>query len=67
MGKRKISFWMFGFVLLMLALPEGAKTDTVFIDGSVAFWNNGYGIPPYGGTLNGQQQQFFYVDFSTPI
>src|SRR5215470_1140594 len=67
MGKRKICFWMFGFVLLMLALPGGAKADTVFIDGSVAFWNNGYGIPPYGGTLNGQQQQFFCVDFSTPI
>src|SRR5215467_10445938 len=58
---------MFGFVLLMLTLPGGAKADTVFIDSSVAFWNNGYGIPPYNGTLNGQQQQFFCIDFSTPI
>jgi hypothetical protein len=37
------------------------------VDGTFAFANGGYGIPPYGGTLNGQSQQFFCVDFSTSI
>lgn len=41
--------------------------DTVAVDGSYAFANNGFGIPPYGGTLNGQSQSFYCVDFSTPI
>src|SRR5215472_9423647 len=67
MNKRQIWLGMLGFALLLLAMPAAAKADTVTFDGSVAFWNNGYGIPPYGGTLNGQQQQFFCVDFSTPI
>ncbi len=67
MVSRKVWLGIFSLVLLMLALPGGAKADTVYINGSVAFWNNGFGIPPYGGTLNGQQQQFFCVDFSTPI
>jgi hypothetical protein len=32
-----------------------------------AFDSNGYGIPPYGGTLNGQSQSFYCVDFSAHI
>jgi len=64
---RRVWLGLLSFVLLVLVLPGATKADTVYVDGSVAFWNNGYGIPPYGGTLNGQQQQFFCVDFSTPI
>jgi hypothetical protein len=41
--------------------------DTVKVDGSYAFASNGYGIPPYGGTLNGQSQSFYCVDFSSHI
>jgi hypothetical protein len=58
---------MFGLVVLALTFSASAKADTVYVDGSYAFANGGYGIPPYGGTLNGQSAQFFCVDFSTPI
>jgi len=44
-----------------------AKADTVSVDGTYHFASNGYGIPPYGGTLNGQSQAFYCVDFSHPI
>jgi hypothetical protein len=54
-------------VLVVLSLASGAKADTVYVDGSYAFASNGYGIPPYGGTLNGQSQQFFCVDFTHDI
>ena len=59
----------FGLVLagLVLVLAGAAKADTVTIDGTYAFANNGYGIPPYGGTLNGQSQSFYCVDFSHNI
>ena len=61
--------WLAGFVLLavVFSFPGVAKADTVYVDGTFAFANNGYGIPPYGGTLNGVQQAFYCVDFSTPI
>ena len=54
-------------VFALLVIPSVAKADNVFVDGTYAFANNGYGIPPYGGTLNGQQESFYCVDFSTPI
>src|SRR6266852_5266706 len=59
----------FGLVLagLVLVLAGAAKADTVTIDGTYSFADNGYGIPPYGGTLNGQSQLFYCVDFSHPI
>src|SRR5215467_9327034 len=65
----KKSLWLAGFVLLAVVFssPGVAKADTVYVDGTFAFANNGYGIPPYGGTLNGVQQAFYCVDFSTPI
>lgn len=65
----KKSLWLVALATLALsfAFPVGAKADTVYVDGSYAFANGGYGIPPYGGTLNGQSEQFFCVDFSTPI
>jgi hypothetical protein len=49
---------------LTLGCIPGAKADTVTVDGSCAFANNGLGIPPYGGTWS---QSFYCVDFSTPI
>jgi len=58
---------MLSFAVLLLALPGAAKADTVYVDGTYAFADGGFGIPPYGGTLNGVQQSFFCVDFSTPI
>jgi hypothetical protein len=54
--------------LLILSLAGTAKADTVRVDGTYAFGSNGYGIPPYGGTLNGVGGQAFYcVDFSSSI
>jgi hypothetical protein len=52
---------------LILALAVAAKADTVSINGSYSFVSNGYGIPPYGGTLNGQSAAFYCVDFTHPI
>ena len=61
--------WQYGVLLvgLVLVFACAAKADTVTIDGTYYFANNGYGIPPYGGTLNGQSQSFYCVDFSHPI
>lgn len=67
MGRKQGWVVMFSFALLVLLLPGTAKADTVTVDGSYAFADGGYGIPPYGGTLNGQQQTFYCLDFSTPI
>ena len=53
--------------LAVLGFAGTAKADTVYVDGSYAFASNGYGIPPYGGTLNGQSAQFFCVDFTDAI
>jgi hypothetical protein len=54
--------------LLVLSFAATAKADTVTVDGTYAFGSNGYGIPPYGGTLNGAGGQAFYcVDFSSTI
>ncbi len=52
---------------LIFVFAGAAKADTVSIDGTYAFANNGYGIPPYGGTLNGQSAAFYCVDFIHPI
>lgn len=67
MSKRSFGFVMFALLVLGLTFSGSAKADTVYVDGSYAFANGGYGIPPYGGTLNGQSAQFFCVDFTTPI
>jgi len=61
----KRSWWV--LVLLILILGSTAKADTVQVNGSYAFASNGYGIPPYGGTLNGQSAAFYCVDFTTTI
>jgi len=67
MSKRSVSSAVFACIALALTCSAKAKADTVYVDGSYAFANGGYGIPPYGGTLNGKSAQFFCVDFSTPI
>lgn len=67
MSKRSLVLAAFVVIVLAVTFSAGAKADTVYVDGSYAFANGGYGIPPYGGTLNGQSAQFFCVDFSTPI
>lgn len=54
-------------VVALFAIPGRAKADTVYVDGSYAFANGGFGIPPYGGTLNGQSASFYCVDFTTDI
>lgn len=58
-------FWL--VLVLSLGFCRAAKADTVDVDGTYAFASGGYGIPPYGGTLNGQSAQFYCVDFSDTI
>lgn len=51
---------------LLVVLP--AKADQVWVDGSTSsFTPSGYGIGPYGGTLNNTPAQFFCVDFNSQI
>src|SRR5271170_5011568 len=52
--------------LLSLA-PSAFADSTVYVNGTYAFANNGYGIPPYGGTLNSQPAEFYCVDFTHDI
>jgi hypothetical protein len=52
---------------LLILAPSALADSTVYVNGSYAFANNGYGIPPYGGTLNGQSAEFYCVDFSHDI
>jgi hypothetical protein len=58
-------------LVFLLAVSTKADTATVYVNGSYAFANNGYGIGPYGGTLteNGvtKSASFFCVDFSHNI
>jgi hypothetical protein len=64
MGLKKLGILLvFGFLVCAFA----AKADTVSVNGTYAFASNGYGIPPYGGTLNGQSASFYCVDFSHAI
>ncbi len=67
MSKRLFWLTVVATLALTATFAGSAKADTVYVDGTYAFANNGNGIPPYGGTLNGVHQQFFCVDFSTPI
>src|SRR5216684_9392669 len=64
MGFKRLSILLvFGFLVCTLS----AKADTVSVNGTYAFASNGYGIPPYGGTLNSQSAAFYCVDFTTTI
>jgi len=53
--------------MLLFTAPAALADSIVAINGTYAFANNGYGIPPYGGTLNGQAAEFYCVDFSHDI
>jgi hypothetical protein len=53
--------------LLSLAPSAFADDSTVSVNGSYAFADNGYGIPPYGGKLNDQSAEFYCVDFTHDI
>jgi hypothetical protein len=44
-----------------------ADTVTVYFNGSYDFANNGVGIPLYGGTMDGQSEEFYCVDYSHEI
>jgi PEP-CTERM motif len=59
-------FFVAAIALTSLA-PSAFADGTVYFNGSYAFGDNGYGIPPYGGTLDGQSTQFYCVDFSHDI
>lgn len=68
MNALKKIFWVLPAVLLVLsAAHAGSVPATVYFNGGYAFANNGYGIPPYQGTLNGQNALFYCVDFSHEI
>ena len=59
---------LFAAAATLLALAPSALADsTVYVNGTYAFSNNGYGIPPYGETLNGNPAEFYCVDFSHDI
>jgi hypothetical protein len=66
--KNAVQKLLFVATLALVSLSPSAFADSaVVVDGSYAFANNGYGIPPYGGTLNGQAASFYCVDFAHDI
>lgn len=54
-------------IVLLFTLTSKADTASVYVNGNYSFANNGYGIPPYGGTLNGNAASFYCVDFGHNI
>lgn len=54
-------------LLLIAVAPAKADQDSVWVNGSYSSISDGYGIGPYGGTLNGVATQFFCVDFNDQI
>ncbi len=54
-------------VVGILGFAGTTRADTVAVNGSYSFASNGYGIPPYGGTLNGQSESFYCIDFTHDI
>jgi hypothetical protein len=61
-------FWILPALLLAsLSVHAGSVPAKVYFNGQYAFANNGYGIPPYGGTLNGKTAAFYCVDFTHDI
>ncbi len=66
--KNVLQKFLFVVAVTLVSLAPSAFADSaVVVDGSYAFANNGYGIPPYGGTLNGQPAEFYCVDFAHDI
>ena len=60
------SYWLLP-VFLLATISTKADSAQVYFDGTYAFGNNGYGIGPYGGTLNNTQALFYCVDFNHDI
>jgi hypothetical protein len=61
------TLFFFAAVALACFAPSAFADSAVYFNGSYAFGDNGYGIPPYGGTLGGQSAEFYCVDFSHDI
>lgn len=59
--------WMQWLLAFLLLTAVSAKADSLTVNGSFAFADQGVGIPPYGGTLNGQNASFYCVDFGHQI
>jgi hypothetical protein len=62
---RKLLF-VVAATLLTLA-PSAFADSTVVVNGSYEFGNHGYGIPPYGGTLDAHPTEFYCIDFTHDI
>jgi len=60
-------FLLVAAVTLVGFAPSSFADSMVTVDGTYAFADNGYGIPPYGGTLDGQTASFYCVDFTHDI
>jgi hypothetical protein len=54
-------------ILAFAPCASADSTAIVHFDGSYLFANSGFGIPPYGGTLDGIAAHFDCVDFSHEI
>ena len=54
-------------VVVLFMAPCAFADSVVTFNGSYSFGNNGVGIPPYGGTLDGQAAEFYCVDYSHDI
>jgi hypothetical protein len=67
MNRTVLRFSLIAAIALASLAPSAFADSTVYFDGSYAFGDNGYGIPPYGGTFGGQSAQFYCVDFSHDI
>jgi hypothetical protein len=64
----KKTYWVLLLVLLVSSsVYAGSIPAEVYFNGGYAFADNGFGIPPYQGTLNGQSALFYCVDFSHEI
>lgn len=62
------AYWVLPLVLLVFSSAHaGSIPETVYFNGGYAFADNGYGIPPYQGTLNGKSALFYCVDFTHEI
>lgn len=65
MSIRRWSWIVLG--LFLFAVSAKADTVTVYFNGSYDFADHGVGIPPYGGTVNGQSAEFYCVDYAHDI
>jgi hypothetical protein len=54
-------------VALLGLAPSSFADSVVTVNGTYAFADHGYGIPPYGGTLDGQAASFYCIDFTHDI